>query len=66
MEKLLTPQEAADRLGVSTGALAQWRYLGDGKGPEYQRLSPRRIRYRESAIAAFVEASTKQGTAEYA
>lgn len=63
LEKLLTPEEAADMLGLTVGALASLRY--ESKGPAYQRLSPRKIRYRESALAAFVEATTKQGTAEY-
>lgn len=61
MEKLLTPQEASNALGVSVSTLAQMRYLGTG--PKYQRISPRKIRYKESALEEFVQSTTRQGTA---
>jgi len=57
MERLITPDEAASQLGITKAALGQLRYLGTG--PEYQRLSPRRIRYTQDAIDAFV-ASTRE------
>lgn len=61
MEKLLTPKEAAQMLGVSSSLLGIWRY--EGKGPKYQKLSERKIRYTESALEAYVESTTRQGTA---
>jgi hypothetical protein len=64
MEKLLTPQDAAEMLGMTAGALAQLRYLG--KGPVYQKLSPRTVRYTVKSIEDFVEASTRQKTSDVA
>jgi len=61
MEKLLTPQEAADQLHVSTALLAQMRFRG--VGPKYVRLSPRKILYTQDAISEYVVESTRQGTA---
>jgi hypothetical protein len=64
VEKLLTPQEAAEILGVTTSALAQLRFKGTG--PVYQKLSPKTIRYTRTAVEEFVAASTRTGTAEVA
>jgi predicted DNA-binding transcriptional regulator AlpA len=48
MEPLMTPQEVADYLGMSPAQLAQMRY--NGTGPTYMALSPRKIRYTETAL----------------
>jgi hypothetical protein len=64
MEQLLKPQEAADLIGVSVGALTQMRY--DGNGPAYKRLTAKTIRYTLTDIQRWVDASTRTSTAEYA
>lgn len=53
MGKLLSPQEVALMLGVTTGTLAQWRFVG-GRGPRYIKLSSRQIRYNESDVDAWL------------
>lgn len=53
MEQLLTPREAADYLGVTEGALAQWRYLG--RGPRSTKLHSRAVRYAASDLEEWVE-----------
>lgn len=66
-KKLLTPEEAAQFLGLSVTTLADWRYRG--RGPEYLRLSQTargRIRYPAESLAAWVEALRRRhSTAEY-
>jgi predicted DNA-binding transcriptional regulator AlpA len=54
-DRLLTPKEAAEYLGVSTLTLKDWRY--HGRGPTFIRLSHKMIRYRVSALIQFVESS---------
>jgi hypothetical protein len=51
-EKLFTPQEVGDRLGVSLYVLKQWRLKGEG--PQFTTLGTRTVRYPETALAAFV------------
>lgn len=55
-DRLLNAEEAAAWLGFSISALSQWRMAG--KGPEFVRIG-RAVRYKESALRAFVEARTK-------
>jgi predicted DNA-binding transcriptional regulator AlpA len=52
-EKILSPTEVAELLGVTSAALTQMRYLG--RGPDYLRLSAQRIRYRRSDVDAWLE-----------
>ena len=54
MKTLLTPAQVAELTGMSTGALAQLRYLG--RGPAYFRLGPRTIRYELAEVLAWIEA----------
>jgi len=61
MDHLLTPSEVADYLGMSVAQLAQLRYTG--KGPAYLALSPRKIRYTEAAIRAWLDSRVQTGTA---
>lgn len=42
---LMTPLQAAGHLNLSTGTLANWRY--EGRGPDYVRVSDRKIMYRK-------------------
>jgi predicted DNA-binding transcriptional regulator AlpA len=56
-DPLLTPEDAGQRLsGVSAKTLERWR--GDGEGPDYVRVG-RRIRYRASALDAWLDAQTR-------
>lgn len=51
---LLTPREAARRLGVAERTLRQWRT--DGTGPPHVRLGGRSYRYRPADIDAWIDA----------
>jgi excisionase family DNA binding protein len=50
---LLTPQEAAERLQVSTRTLQQWRR--QGRGPRWRRLSRGTIRYECASVRRYIE-----------
>ncbi|WP_407636986.1 helix-turn-helix transcriptional regulator [Actibacterium mucosum] len=52
VDPLLTTKEAAQFLNVSTYTLEKWRY--QGRGPRYIRYLNKAIRYRRSALHAFV------------
>ncbi|MXS73688.1 hypothetical protein CSIV_12460 [Microbacterium sp. CSI-V] len=58
-DRLLTPTDAAAYLGRSVAALAQLRYRGTG--PTYIRAGGR-IRYRESAIQAWLDEGERDAT----
>jgi predicted DNA-binding transcriptional regulator AlpA len=62
MEHLLTPSEVAQYLGMSVAQLAQLRYTG--KGPTYLALSPRKIRYTEAALRAWLASRAQTSTAQ--
>jgi excisionase family DNA binding protein len=53
---LLTPQQVAERLGVTTGTLAVWRCNGTTQIP-YVKIG-RVVRYRDSDIQAFLADQT--------
>ncbi|WP_202400770.1 MULTISPECIES: helix-turn-helix transcriptional regulator [unclassified Microbacterium] len=55
----MTPTDAAAYLGRSVAALAQLRYRGTG--PTYIRAGGR-IRYRESAIQAWLDEGERDAT----
>ena len=52
---LLSPDEAAESLGVKIQTLAIWRMLG--KGPEYVKYEGKTIRYKLESINHFIEKS---------
>ncbi|MEY8655214.1 helix-turn-helix transcriptional regulator [Brachybacterium paraconglomeratum] len=52
-ERLLTPPEAAELLGIAPQTLANWRSMG--KGPRFVRVGSRSVRYRLSDLLAYVE-----------
>lgn len=54
-ERLVSPQQVAEQLRMSVGALAQLRYLG--RGPTFIKLGPRTVRYRQGAVEAWITAS---------
>ena len=67
-ERLVTAAEAAVILGVSPITLAQWRWRPrvDIPPPPYLRISGRAIRYKESALMAWIAeraAGTKKNVA---
>lgn len=47
----LSAGEVAERLGVSTKTLANWRYLGHG--PRFQKLSARKVVYPVAEVVAW-------------
>ena len=51
--KLLTPDEVANNLGVTTHTLAVWRSTGRYNLPYVK--SGRLVRYREDDVQAFIE-----------
>ena len=58
---LLTTREAARRLGLAAGTLANWRT--SGQGPAVIRLG-RAVRYTEDDLAQFVAQSRNQAMAQ--
>lgn len=50
---LMSPVDVSRYLGVPSGTLANWRYLG--RGPAFLRVG-RRVRYRTIDVTAWVEA----------
>ena len=55
-DALLTPAEAAERLGIQEQTLAVWRSVGR-YDLSFVKVG-RSVRYRESVIDAFIEANT--------
>lgn len=52
-DKLLNTKEAAALLGLSPQTLEKWRSMG--VGPAYLKLGNKAVRYRHSALLAFIE-----------
>ncbi|WP_336643501.1 helix-turn-helix transcriptional regulator [Microbacterium sp. MMO-113] len=52
MDELLTPEQLAEFLQVSTASLANDRYLG--KGPRFIKLGGR-VRYRKADVLAHLD-----------
>lgn len=61
-DRLLTPTELAERLGVSVGTLANMRWRGGG--PPYIRMSGRCVRYRPSAVEKWISEREVSSTSE--
>lgn len=51
-DPLLNTKEAAKYLGLSPYTLERWRYLV--KGPRFIRVGGKAVRYRQSALDAFI------------
>lgn len=56
----LTPVQTGQQLGLTTGALAQMRYLGTG--PKFLKFSARAVRYRQHDIDEWVRATERRRT----
>jgi predicted site-specific integrase-resolvase len=54
--KLLTPTEVAERLGICTGTLRNWRLAGDG--PPVIKIGPATYRYSEAALVKYMAAQS--------
>jgi predicted DNA-binding transcriptional regulator AlpA len=59
IELLLTPEQAAKILNVSTSWLAKSRV--DGDGPEFVKIG-RAVRYLESSLRNFIKTRTRTRT----
>ncbi|WP_109976097.1 helix-turn-helix domain-containing protein [Mycolicibacter sinensis] len=57
-EKLLSPRETAEALGLSENTLAKWRYQRDENSPPFVRLGGL-IRYRESDLLLWLDAQAE-------
>lgn len=60
-DRMMTPREVADLLGLSLQRLAQLRRAGTG--PAYCKLSDGQggsIRYRRAAVDAWIESRTRK------
>lgn len=54
---LLNGHRAAQLLGVKESTLRRWRHLG--KGPAYVMVGTRAVRYKPSALEAFITQGEK-------
>lgn len=59
-DRLLTRDEAAERLGIRPGTLAQWHCTKREPRPPVVMIGTRTIRYRESELEAFIERQTER------
>ena len=62
MTEALTPEQAAAELGVTANYLAKLRMTG--QGPEFERLSPRVIRYARESLTAWRESRRRRSTSD--
>lgn len=58
--RLSTPAQLGERFGMTTGALAQMRYKGNG--PKFIKLGGKQIRYSEKSIQEWLEQQTRDRT----
>ena len=59
MERLVAPEDLAELLSVTTGQLAQMRYLGTG--PEYVKVGAR-VRYSLADVRAWLDVQRRART----
>lgn len=62
-DKLLSPEQVADILGVKKNTLAVWRSTGRYPLP-FKRIG-RRIRYLQSEVQHFLDVSSFSSTGDY-
>lgn len=64
-ERHLTPEQLADRLGLSKATLAMWRVRGEGpRFLKFGRTQQARVRYPESAIEEWEIGSLRSNTGQ--
>jgi predicted site-specific integrase-resolvase len=61
--KLISSQEAANKLGIKIGTLRLWRMQGNG--PIYRKIGAR-VAYTEADVLAFIEGSARISTSQKA
>ena len=61
MSQLITESNAAILLCVSPATLRKWRW--EGKGPKFIKVG-RKVAYRDSDIAAFIDSQVRQSTSD--
>ncbi|GAB3599411.1 helix-turn-helix transcriptional regulator [Microbacterium tumbae] len=64
MNRLLSPREAADLLGISERQLTLMRF--NGRGPVHIKVSHKAVRYRESDVTEWVESRVRQQSSRVA
>lgn len=57
LERILSPREASQILGVAIATLSKWRHMGYG-GPRWVSVGARKRGYLPSALRAFVREHT--------
>ena len=57
--RTVSPEDAADRLGVQPSTLANWRWAGGG--PPYLKVGGR-VRYRLHDLAKWLDAQARSST----
>ena len=63
IERLITPEEASEILGVTAKSLSNSRYTGTGLQVPYIKLG-KIIRYKESELETYIEVNTFSHTGE--
>ena len=61
MNKLLTEEQVAEQLSITTNTLRKWRWLG--KGPAFIKIGAA-VRYEADTLATFIRSSVKTSTSE--
>lgn len=61
LASLLTPAEAAKRLGVGQRLLERWRSTGGG--PCFVKMTGKTVRYRSEDLEAFISGNVRKNTA---
>jgi len=61
MNKLLTEEQVADQLSITTNTLRKWRWLG--KGPAFIKIGAA-VRYEADTLATFIKSNIKTSTSE--
>ncbi|TWD57808.1 AlpA family transcriptional regulator [Agrobacterium vitis] len=62
MDHLISPEDAANILNISTSTLAKMRLAGTS--PRFVKLG-RRVAYRQTDIETWIEAQSYNSTSEY-
>lgn len=63
IERYMSPDQVAQAIGITKEHLAQLRYMG--KGPKYYKPSPKKVLYKESEVAAWLESTGRTTTSNY-